>query len=172
MSFFSSLQSVRPKLYIMIRKLKWLAVSEEEFVISWLLLNSFFLKMGFSFYWNSVVNKMHGSYPLVGGILKVVHGTRNVETSGTRKHSVQSIDPCRYILLFLVYCIIRRDETNQIHLVHGGYSVPGAVPSVSLGVQVAVLRRCSHALCRSYLKSIQEVQEEVMMHFSVVLVFL
>lgn len=34
MSFFSSLQSVRPKSYIMIRKLKWLAVSEEEFVIS------------------------------------------------------------------------------------------------------------------------------------------
>lgn len=51
-----------------------------------------------------------------------------------------------HILVPSIHCIIRRDKTNQILLVHRGYSVPGAVPSVILGVQVAVPRRCSHVL--------------------------
>lgn len=81
-----------------------------------------------------------------------------------------SVSP--HTLVPSIYCIIRRDETNQILLVHGGYSVPDAVPSVILWVQVAVLRRCSHALCQSHLKSMQEVLEGMMMHFSILLGFL
>lgn len=89
------------------------------------------------------------------------------ETSGTRKHRVQSSDPCHHTVAPSIYCIIRRDETNQILLVHRGYSVPGEVPSVILLVQVAVLRRCSHAFHGSHLKTIQEpkVQWWMLMYF-------
>lgn len=63
----------------MMRKLKLLIVSEEEVRISRLLLNPLFLKRVFSFYWDGMVNKMHGSCAPVGSMLKVVHETRNEE---------------------------------------------------------------------------------------------
>lgn len=65
------------------RKLNFFTVSEEVVRISSLILNLFFLKRDFSFHWYSMMNKMLGSCLPVGGMLEVVHETRNEEKKQT-----------------------------------------------------------------------------------------